>query len=101
MQKLKIQKLQNKLNGYNNTINDLNSNIINYKNIIIQKDVELNNLRTQLFSNNHNNIINNFDLNEMMCVNFILGDQQVHYAVPGLKSNTFAEVEERFYQKFP
>ena len=99
-QKLKIQELQTQLNIYNNNINNLNNNIINYQNIINQKDIELNNLRTQLLSNN-NNIINNFNLNEMMCVNFISGDQQIHYAVPCLKSNTFAEVEEKLYQKFP
>ena len=99
-QKLKIQELENKLNTYNNTIINLNNNITNYQNIINQKDIELNNLRTQLLSNN-NNIINNFNLNEMMCVNFISGDQQIHYAVPCLKSNTFAEVEEKLYQKFP
>ena len=99
-QKLKINELQNKLNNYNNTINVLNNNIINYLNIINQKDMELNNLRAQL-SNNNNNIINNFNLNEMMCVNFISGDQQVHYAVPCLKQNIFAEVEEKLYQQYP
>ena len=99
-QKLKIQELQTLLNNYNNNINDLNNNIKNYQNIINQKDIELNNLKNQLLSNN-NNIINNFNLNEMMCVNFISGDQQIHYAVPCLKSNTFAEVEEKLYQKFP
>ena len=99
-QKLKIQELENKLNTYNNTIINLNNNITNYQNIINQKDIELNNLRTQLLSNN-NNIINNFNLNEMMCVNFISGDQNVHYAVPCLKSNTFAEVEEKLYQQYP
>ena len=36
-----------------------------------------------------------------MCVNFISGDQQVHYAVPCLNSNTFAEVEEKLYQQYP
>ena len=99
-QKLKIQELQTQLNIYNNNINDLNNNLKNYQNIINQKDIELNNLKNQLLSNN-NNIINNFNLNEMMCVNFISGDQQIHYAVPCLKSNTFAEVEEKLYQKFP
>ena len=99
-QKLKIQELQTQLNIYNNNINDLNNNIKNYQNIISQKDIELNNIKNQLLSNN-NNIINNFNLNEMMCVNFISGDQQIHYAVPCLKSNTFAEVEEKLYQKFP
>ena len=99
-QKLKIEELQTQLNTYNNNINNLNNNIKNYQNIINQKDIELNNLKNQLLSNN-NNIINNFNLNEMMCVNFISGDQQIHYAVPCLKSNTFAEVEEKLYQKFP
>ena len=36
-----------------------------------------------------------------MCVNFISGDQQVHYAVSCLKQNTFAEVEEKLYQQYP
>ena len=98
-QKLKIQELQTQLNIYNNNINNLNNNIKNYQNIINQKDIELNNLKNQLLSNN--NIINNFNLNEIMCVNFISGDQQIHYEVPCLKSNTFAEVEEKLYQKFP
>ena len=99
-QKLKIQELQTQLNIYNNNINNLNNNIKNYQNIINQKDIELNNLKNQLLSNN-NKIINNFNLDEIMCVNFISGDQQIHYAVPCLKSNTFAEVEEKLYQKFP
>ena len=99
-QKLKIQELQTQLNNYNNNINNLNNNIKNYQNIINQKDIELNNLKNQLLSNN-NKIINNFNLDEIMCVNFISGDQQIHYAVPCLKSNTFAEVEEKLYQKFP
>ena len=98
-QKLKIEELQTQLNTYNNNINNLNNNIKNYQNIINQKDIELNNLKNQLLSNNNHN--NYFNLNEMMCVNFISGDQQIHYAVPCLKSNTFAEVEEKLYQKFP
>ena len=98
-QKLKIQELQTQLNIYNNNINNLNNNITNYQNIINQKDIELNNLKNHLLLNNNSN--NYFNLNEMMCVNFISGDQQIHYAVPCLKSNTFAEVEEKLYQKFP
>ena len=117
-QQLKIQGLQNNLyncnntiNYLNNTINNLNNNITNLQNIINQKDLELNNIRTQLLSNNniHNNNNNvniqndnvNINLNDMMCVNFISGDQQVHYAIPCLKQNIFAQVEEKLYQKFP
>ena len=94
-QKLKIEELQNKLNNYNNTIN-------NYNNIINQKDIELNNLRTQL--NNINNNMNNnihFNMNDIMSVNFISMDQIVHFSVGCLKTNTFAEVEEKLYKQYP
>ena len=94
-QKLKIEELQNKLNNYNNTIN-------NYNNIINQKDIELNNLRTQLnnINNNMNNNIN-INMNDIMSVNFISMDQNVHVSVGCLKTNTFAEVEEKLYKQYP
>ena len=94
-QKLKIEELQNKLNNYNNIIN-------NYNNIINQKDNELNNLRTQL--NNMNNNINNnnhLNINDIMRVDFISMDQNVHFSVGCLKTNTFAEVEEKLYKQYP
>ena len=98
-QKLKIEELQNKLNNYNNTIN-------NYNNIINQKDIELNNLRTQLnnINNNMNNNMNNninINMNDIMSVNFISMDQNVHFSVGCLKTNTFAEVEEKLYKQYP
>ena len=94
-QKLKIDELQNKLNNYDNTIN-------NYNNIINQKDIELNNLRTQLnnINNNMNNNIN-INMNDIMSVNFISMDQNVHFSVGCLKTNTFAEVEEKLYKQYP
>ena len=95
-QKLTINNLQSKLSEYNNTIN-------NYQNKLNQKELELNNLKLQLNNNNSNNLSNNdnFKLNEMMCVNFISTNQKVHFAVPCLKKNTFAEVEEKLYQQYP
>ena len=94
-QKSTINELENKLNSYNTNIN-------NYQNIINQKDLELNNLRMQL-NNMKNNIQSNkvtIDLNDMMTVNFISMDQTVHFAVPCLKTNTFAEVEEKLYKQY-
>ena len=98
-QKSTINELQNKLNSYNTNIN-------NYQNIINQKDLELNNLRMQL--NNKNNTNNNIqsnkvfiDLNDMVSVNFISMDQTVHFSVPCLKTNTFAEIEEKLYKQYP
>ena len=97
-QKFTINELQNKLNNYNNIINNLNKNINNYKNIISEKDIELNNYKSQL----NNNIIpnNKVNFNDIMCVNFISSDQNVHYAVSCLKSNTFAEIEEKLYKEY-
>ena len=98
-QKLTINELQNKLNNYNNIINNLNNDIDNYRNIISKKDIELNNYKSQL----NNNIISNnkFYINDMMCVNFISSDQNVHFSVPCLKTNTFAEIEEKLYKQYP
>ena len=36
-----------------------------------------------------------------MSVNFISTDSKVHFSVPCLDYNTFAEVEEKLYQQFP
>ena len=98
-QKLTINELQKKLNNYNNIINNLNKDINNYKNIISKKDVELNNYKSQL----NNNIIpnNKVYFNDIMSVNFISSDQNVHYSVTCLKTNTFAEIEEKLYKQYP
>ena len=98
-QKLTINELQNKLNNYNNTINNLNTDINNYRNIISKKDIELNNFKSQLNNNNIQN--NNVNFNDIMCVQFISSDQNVHFSIPCLKTNTFAEVEEKLYKEFP
>ena len=98
-QKLTINDLQNKLNNYNNTINNLNNDINNYRNIISKKDIELNNYNSQL---NNTNIPNTkYNFNDIICVNFISSDQNVHYAATCLKTNTFAEVEEKLYKQYP
>ena len=97
-QKLTINELQNKLNNSNNIINNLNNEINNYKNIISKKDLELNNIKSQL----NNNIPNNkVYFNDIMCVNFISSDQNVHFAASCLKTNTFAEIEEKLYKQYP
>ena len=97
-QKLTINDLQNKLNNSNNIINNLNNKINNYKNIISKKDLELNNIKSQLNNNIPNNNVN---FNDIMCVNFISSDQNVHFAASCLKTNTFAEIEEKLYKQYP
>ena len=97
-QKLTINDLQNKLNNNTSIINNLNNTINNYQNIINQKELELNNLRSHL---GNNNIRKNVDFDDIMCVNFISSDQNVHYAASCLKTNTFAEIEEKLYKQYP
>ena len=97
-QKLTINDLQNKLNNNTNIINNLKDTINHYQNVINQKDVELNNLRTQL---NDNKIKKNIDYDDIMFVKFISSDKNVHFAVSCLKTNTFAEIEEKLYRQYP
>ena len=97
-QKLTINELQNKLNNYKNTIDNLNNDLNNYRYIISQKDIELNNFKSQL---NNNIPKNKFYFDDIMCVNFISSDQNVHFAVSCLKTNTFAEIEEKLYKQYP
>ena len=98
-QKYIINDLQNKLNKCNNYEIQIN----NLNNIIIQKDNEINNLKNQLnnINNISNNISNNVNFNEIVVVNFISMDQNVHYAIAALKNNTFAEIEEKLYKQYP
>ena len=98
-QKLTINELQNKLNNYNNIINNLNNDINNYRNITSKKDIELNNYKSKL----NNNIIPNtkYNFNDIMCVHFISSDQNVQFSTTCLKTNTFAEVEEKLYKEYP
>ena len=110
-----INKLKNELSKANKIIeqqkqminnlqNKLNNNINNYKNIINQKDKELNGLKLQLNTINlesNNNLSNKLFFNEVMCVNFISTDQNIHYAVTCIKNNIFAEIEEKLYQQYP
>ena len=87
------------------------------ENIIKQKDLELNSLTAQinniqmnnnnLIYNNHINNINvpnnnfNININDMVCINFISSEQKIHFAVPCIKSNIFAEIEEKLYKQYP
>ena len=41
------------------------------------------------------------DINKMMAINFISTDNKLNIAVPCIDTNTFAEVEEKLYKKFP
>ena len=105
-QKSTINDLQNKLNNYNTTINNYQTQINNLQSIIIQKDLELNNLRNQLTNNNSNNVNNlqnnvNVNYDDMMSIIFISKDSNLHYSVPCIKTDIFAHIEEKLYKEYP
>ena len=73
-----------------------NININNLNEIIRNKDIEINNLKLQL-QNKNNNFVN---FNDIVNVHFISTDQKINYPINCLKTDTFASVEEKLYQKY-
>ena len=58
--------------------------------------IEINNLKLQL--QNKNNI--NVNYNDILYVHFISTDQEINCPIKCLKTDTFASVEEKLYQKY-
>ena len=107
--KNKINELNNEIKNLNNELikankiisnfksnNQQNNNISNLNEIIRNKDIEINNLKLQL--QNKNNI--NVNFNDIVNVHFISTDQRINYPINCLKTDTFAQVEEKLYQKY-
>jgi len=99
-----LNKANKIIEKQNKTINDLQNELNNYKAIINNFITDINNISrkdsgfNKLKSNNNRNNVN---LNDIVCVNFISSDKKVHYAVSCLKTDTFAEVEEKLYKQYP
>ena len=109
--KSEINKLNTELMKANETIfnlnnfiqnNQRNNNIItDINNMIKIKDKEIYDLKMQL---QQNNLIKNDKLvnyKDILVVHFISTNQKINSAIKCFKTETFAEVEERLYQKFP
>ena len=67
--------------------------ISNLKQIIIQKDKEINELKSKIPKRNVN-------MDEIMVINFLSTDQNIRCGISCLADDTFAEVEEKLYKKF-
>ena len=74
----------------------------NLQTLIVQKDIEINELKQKLQQNNK--IINMNNKNEEKkfdkCICFISSDHEITYAIPCSGESTFAEVEEQLYQEY-
>ena len=80
--------------NFNN--NQQNNNIYNINEIIKNQNIEINNLRLQLQNNKKTPV--NFE--DIIYVHFISSDQKINFPIKCLKTNIFAEVEEKLYQKY-
>ena len=102
-------KLNSELMNSKKIINDLNNNqennqenikMINNLNKLIQvKNNEINDLKMKLIDIGKNNRLVKYD--DIFFVHFISKDEKISYGIKCLKTDTFAEVEEKFYEKYP
>ena len=111
--KQEIKKLKEEKDKYysdlakaNKIISNINKNpkkdedsinkINNLKNELKMKEKEINDLKKELL--NKGNIKQYVDYNNIIVVHFISGDGQVNQGIKCLKTDTFAEVEEKLYK---
>ena len=99
-------KLNNELNNAKYTIYNFEDKIKknldeinNQNNIILQKDDEIINLKLKI-KNLENFNTKSFNTNDIVYVHFISSDKNINCPIKCLKNDTFAEVEEKLYQKY-
>jgi len=90
-----IENLQNnkKENPNIKILEDENKNL---KNQLYLKENEINEMKLKI-KNNKNKFVS-FD--DVMVINFESTDSSIHEGIQCLRTDTFAEVEERLYQKY-
>ena len=96
----KAQKIISNLNN-NQKNNQENNNIItNLNELIKMKDNIINDLKLQIQNNSGNNKNKLFTNDDILYVHFISIDQKINCPIKCLKTDTFADVEEKLYQKY-
>jgi len=95
---IKATKIVSEFSLYKN-VQQGNNNVINNLNELVKiKDNEINNLKVQLQYNSNNKKYVNY--NKILVINFISLDQKINCGISCLETDTFAEVEEKLYQKY-
>ena len=94
-QNKKIKYLENQLNNNNNNI------IQSLENEIKLKNKEINELKLKLKNTNLNKDVINIHKESIKCVYFTSMDQKIHYPIPCLSTDIFAEIEEKLYKEYP
>ena len=98
-------KLNNELIKANNNnpnysqINDKNT-IVNLNKLVSIKEKEINDLKMKLNNNSRNENEKLFKFDDIVFVHFLSLDQKINCGIKCLKTDTFAEVEEKLYKKY-
>ena len=95
---IKANKIISNLNNIQNNKQNNNNEINSLKGIIKMKDKEIEQLTIQL--KNSENKEKFVDYNKILFVHFISSDQNINCPIKCLSTDTFAEVEEKLYQKY-
>ena len=93
---IKANKIISKFNNNQNNNIDTNNKINNLNEMLIMKDNIINDLKNQLENKGDKTV----HFNDILFVHFISLDQNINYGIKCLKTDTFAEVEEKLYQKY-
>ena len=100
-QKMKIKELEKEINCANDNMAEI---VQSLQNEIDKRDQEIYKLKKDLENKNiNNNIKQELTIKEsdMATVYFTSSDQRINFAIPCVKYNTFAEVEEKLYKEYP
>ena len=98
---MKIKELEKEINCTNDNTAEI---VQSLQNEIDKRDQEINKLKKDLENKNiNNNIKQELTIKEsdMATVYFTSSDQRINFAIPCVKYNTFAEVEEKLYKEYP
>ena len=71
--------------------------------LLNEKEKDIIVLKNKIKENNINNQFNKtfYTRDQILALNFISTDQKLHYAVPCVKKDIFADVEKKLYDKYP
>ena len=94
-----LNKAKNIISNIENKVKENLKEINNLKNIILQKDDEINilNLKLKNVETFNKKIFND---NDIISIHFISSDNNINCPIKCLKNDTFAEAEEKLYQKY-
>ena len=97
----KANKIIDGLNKKQNEEEESKYIILSLNETIKDQEKKINELKTQLNTNvNIKKSANSFNFDDIIVVHFISMDQKINCALKCLKTDTFAEVEEKLYQKY-